>query len=874
MSNIVALILASRKKAPEAIPVPLNVTATAGQNQVRVSFSPVTGAERHEIFFGTSLDDLNITSTTESTFLFTGLFNATTYYAYVRAVIGQRVSANSAYVSATTFEALPEPPPPPPGFFSVGAENIITSASELTFPTNTSASYALFNDAEFTLVNTKRTQTNKTTIWNRITARTDFFAKAMVAKVTSNVTLGQQALADAYKSLDGVEYTSYTKVKDCFDHYQAAIYAFDAAKFAFPVTGKISFTDRDGTTKSFDALDFANRAFATAQLVPFLNTLTWADSNTSHLAGHEATGWLQGMKIVCIFKNWKPTNYTNYMNTEFGTGAEEDGKGKLAQDLFVRTGLHYQGTYGTTKSAHLFLTEMMMRNLMPAGKTYYPPQLRQMGYYLPYFFKKDGHLIPVGEANANWTSGAPELRIPVAVAAVAFKDKYLFTKRTDMGTISGSGASQATYIPTLEDMALILHDEITETANLSEMPKVYQTGFPLAMNIVKNEVGIKTDSHDDTTTNFYMGGVCAGLHVKAGDVANLEMQAFNGEKLTGKTGILENSDWYKPHVQTWLGGMGNNTPRIMRTQDNWTYGKKGNTQIADSARFGNYAGPRRPNDNTLTVDWHEQIFQAGNTTQQSRVISQFTDNEMNPKLTYGAIDLRLSYLGDGKTTGSLYGQRAGSISRAVATTRLADKQQLTLCIDRIAPSSLTYPVWVPWNFLTVPTVTGRRAVASTVSGAAKIAVYTLNPTNASIQVKKDFLVNGRSFATDWTFSRFKEKGEGDRIEVSPGTVQTNNLIVTALMAMPSGVNVPVIGDLILQDTGVWAMQHENHVFVFSESENFFSRCTFSVVYKGYTTYNIHVLGLLPGIYERGEVKDGENALSFVGQSGDYTIAKL
>jgi fibronectin type 3 domain-containing protein len=85
---------------------PTGVTATPGNGQVTISWSPVSGAASYNIYWSTYSVVIPpnsgiLLSNVTSPYTQSGLFNGTTYYYVVTTVNGNGESAGSAEVSAT-----------------------------------------------------------------------------------------------------------------------------------------------------------------------------------------------------------------------------------------------------------------------------------------------------------------------------------------------------------------------------------------------------------------------------------------------------------------------------------------------------------------------------------------------------------------------------------------------------------------------------------------------------------------------------------------------------------------------------------------------------------------------------------------------------
>src|SRR6202035_1354179 len=93
-------------------PPPANLTATAGNGQVGLSWSASSGATSYNVKRSTTNGGpyTTIGSPTTTGYTDTGLTNGTTYYYVVSAVNAAGESANSSQVSATPRLAVPPPP--------------------------------------------------------------------------------------------------------------------------------------------------------------------------------------------------------------------------------------------------------------------------------------------------------------------------------------------------------------------------------------------------------------------------------------------------------------------------------------------------------------------------------------------------------------------------------------------------------------------------------------------------------------------------------------------------------------------------------------------------------------------------------------------
>jgi hypothetical protein len=118
LSNEVAVTPA----APTA-GAPQNVTANAGNAQVTLAWSPVSGANSYTVYWSTSaFTDIHATGVTPITginevlYVHSGLVNGTTYYYRITATSSGVEGSASAQVSA---RPLPPPPPPPLGVTAI-----------------------------------------------------------------------------------------------------------------------------------------------------------------------------------------------------------------------------------------------------------------------------------------------------------------------------------------------------------------------------------------------------------------------------------------------------------------------------------------------------------------------------------------------------------------------------------------------------------------------------------------------------------------------------------------------------------------------------------------------------------------------------------
>ena len=93
---------------------PTGVSATAGNKQVTISWSSVSGATSYNIYWSTTsgvtkTTGTKITGTTTTSYTHTGRTNDTTYYYVVTAVNSYRESSESSQVSATPTNAISAP---------------------------------------------------------------------------------------------------------------------------------------------------------------------------------------------------------------------------------------------------------------------------------------------------------------------------------------------------------------------------------------------------------------------------------------------------------------------------------------------------------------------------------------------------------------------------------------------------------------------------------------------------------------------------------------------------------------------------------------------------------------------------------------------
>ncbi len=120
---------ATPTSTPAVPATPTGVTATAGNNQVTISWTAVSGATSYNIYWSTTAGVTPSTGTAitnaTSPYVQTGLTAGTTYYYVVTAANGVGESAPSTEVSATPTSA-PAVPPAPTGVVATGGTNSVT----------------------------------------------------------------------------------------------------------------------------------------------------------------------------------------------------------------------------------------------------------------------------------------------------------------------------------------------------------------------------------------------------------------------------------------------------------------------------------------------------------------------------------------------------------------------------------------------------------------------------------------------------------------------------------------------------------------------------------------------------------------------------
>jgi hypothetical protein len=102
--------------APTAPVAPTNLTATAGNAQVALTWAASNGATSYHVKRATVTGGpyTQVSAPTAATFTDTGLSNGTTYFYVVAALNAAGESANSAQVNGTPTAPAQPPPPPPP----------------------------------------------------------------------------------------------------------------------------------------------------------------------------------------------------------------------------------------------------------------------------------------------------------------------------------------------------------------------------------------------------------------------------------------------------------------------------------------------------------------------------------------------------------------------------------------------------------------------------------------------------------------------------------------------------------------------------------------------------------------------------------------
>jgi len=173
---------------------PTNVAATAGDEEVTVSWDPVSGATYYSIYWSTSpgvtTSDTKITGVANP-YTHTGLTNGTTYYYVVTAENGYSESSVSSEVDATP-EASSTPPLPPTNVAATAGDEEVTVSWD---PVSGATSYNVYwstspgvttSDTKITGVANPYTHTgltNGTTYYYVVTAKNSYGESSVSSEV-------------------------------------------------------------------------------------------------------------------------------------------------------------------------------------------------------------------------------------------------------------------------------------------------------------------------------------------------------------------------------------------------------------------------------------------------------------------------------------------------------------------------------------------------------------------------------------------------------------------------------------------------------------------------------------------------------------------
>lgn len=728
-------------------------------------------------------------------------------------------------------------------YFAVGNPNMVAASTSLTLP---AGPVLIFDEADIDLIRNKKTQWAAN--WSRITGRSDPTSLALVYLVDDNLNTGIDAVKAGYDLIKDV-YASYEKAKDVLEDFTTAYLVYHWCHSVFD--------DAPGGTFTFTRADYIQKLKDRINQVPGMDTTDF-NNVTSHIAGHQATGYLQAFGLATALGRDEQATFDNFFDSFF------NGGGKAAQDFYVKSGKHHQGNYGAVKSTFWIFHEIAARNMTATpGKTLYHPALRWHAYYYLYQRRANKHPLPDGETNLNWYKDFHHLRTLGILAAHLYGDEILFNWPAIAGIKQYNGVLKNN-MDTLQDAIQMIHD--FNPTGLTTLPKVRRYSYPLSAVVAQDSFAY--DKKAGYAFQFKMHEYPAGLHGSFHDAGAIDIAGEDGYLLTGSVGIYVSQG--NRHNVNIIRGYGMNNPVVYDPAENWGKDKNG---VDQGDKWANLGKARRPLNNEDAIDLYSQVFDAAWGNERSQVISYATDNEMAWSYVYGSVDLFKGFQGDAVN----YNNRCNVITRSAIVVPFQTGQKLTLVLDRIDPTDTSFTVMVPWWLQGAPTVDNasdpKRYVSYASSGNSKIAIYPLQPADYVISAVKNWKTpDGNDYFEASTDADFEEKGGGDRLEIKAGTTLASNRFLAALLSMPAADAAPPAADFYVdQDAVRIVVQVTELVFVFATDKGLLSSVTFNIQDAAYSSYKVHVMDMQHGTYSQGSVGVGENILKFTAAAGNHTV---
>ncbi len=824
-------------KQRQQLLTPTSVSATGIRNTISISWQ--SSAVDHEIRLGEQEGVYTITrQTMGNSIVVGGLKYSTGYFIQVRAVNLEGQSEWSQAISAGT-EAQQQAGED--SFFSVDKRSI---ASKSDYSPNADRA-ALLSGFDWGRIRSNRLKSIHAADWNLITQKAqsnstaEILAKAFYAFIVNDASIGRDAINRAFSWVDSIN--DYEKSKDALNILSQALLVYQACGAFF-----------DGSTPS--KTQFRTKCKEKFSEIPG-NDID-ARQADSHIAGHQATGFLQAGLMAACFYDDEPEIFNNYLDALY------DNRGLEAQNYFLQSGAYHQGTYGG-KQSHYYLLQMQFQQFLPSNLTFLDDQLRNLAYSNIFGHCTDGVMLVDAETNdQHWGHGHGEYR-HVALAFLLYGDPYfLYFLENNSFNNPLAGLTQEEPVETLIALGKILHE--VSPRNLSQgVPLVWQATNPLGRYIWQNNhamVGnqskvdfkynlLSTEAHDDRADGRFQIVV-------------------NGKRLIKIGGVW--SGVFNKHSRPWLrGASGAGGIVLYDSSEDWL-----NTSNGTSSNHLNTGGIRSNSDVDAQADYLNDIEDTGKGWEYGDLKGFLLDDEINPSIISAHLDLTEGYRNDGLDRG-IYNDRANHASRIVATFPDAfGYQAIVVVIDRVEPTSAVddFHIRIPVHGYSVD---NNRVRVS--RDGEHCDVYGVLPSNMEVQTSTGFSYQGQDMSPDSGAESNSDEGNGEVIRWQATSNYAGVLHRIATYITLSGSSVDESAFVTNTSADSWWVSHPTLrcQIVTSLDNNPRTSCDFTV---HYANTNLLIVDLEPGKYtldgQEYTIQEGQNQLFVASMSaGAKTLSQ-